>query len=80
MELLQLPSDDSTGSVAYSGNGSVNCVWNSSSYEEIKPYADFTIKCGNDVYHVHRVVLAPQSDYFRNGFKAGFKVNLIGLE
>jgi hypothetical protein len=70
-------SNDST---KYSGDSSALCTWRLCPYEEIKPYSDFTIICGQDVYPTHRVFLAPQSDFFKNAFKPGFKVRHVPIK
>ncbi|KAK8205137.1 hypothetical protein IWZ01DRAFT_513294 [Phyllosticta capitalensis] len=36
---------------------------------QLKDYTDFTIHCQGKEWHVHKVVLAAQSEYFANAFK-----------
>lgn len=46
-------------------------------YEESKSYSDVTIICGNDTYYAHRLVIFPQSPFFRNACKPTFKVSYL---
>jgi hypothetical protein len=37
-------------------------------------FSDFTILCQNQEFHVHRVVICAESDYFSTMCKSAFKV------